>query len=96
MSNEQWPLTERRSRSFGVEHLLASAQRDPPDLDGALGDDEEAVTRVAVRWASLVGILGLFLRLEIGPWRERTPADARPMAASAHTNLPMVSILHPF
>jgi len=30
-----------------VEHLLAPAQRHLPDLDGALGDDEEAVTRLA-------------------------------------------------
>jgi len=31
-----------------VEHLLAPAQRDLPDLDGALRDDEEAVAGVAL------------------------------------------------
>ena len=44
---EERSLAERGARTFRVEHLLASAERDLPDLDAALGHDEEAPARFA-------------------------------------------------
>jgi hypothetical protein len=53
---EERRFAERGAHPFRVEHLLAAARGDLAHLDGALGDDEKAWTRIA-RFESVLASL---------------------------------------
>ena len=45
---EQRRFSERRAGAFRVEDMLATSDGNLPDLDGAVGDDEEAAAGLAL------------------------------------------------